>query len=119
MLQVLIVDDDPGQLRVREAILRGAGLVVHIATNADSALALLRSIGEKVGVVVTDHFLPGRTGADMVRELRLTAPSLPVVVLSGMPDIEDAYSGLDVSIRSKPCPPQDLIRVIRDLLSAK
>jgi DNA-binding NtrC family response regulator len=34
--QVLLVDDDPGQLRIREMILRNAGFIVHIATNAES-----------------------------------------------------------------------------------
>lgn len=117
MPQVLIVDDDPGQLRIRETILRNAGLAVHIATNAESALDFLRLMGDGVGAVVTDHFLSGRTGADMVRELRLTAPTMPVLVLSGMPDIEGEYDQLNVMIRVKPFPPQELIQVVRGLLS--
>ncbi len=116
MLQVLIVDDDPGQLRMRQTILRSAGLVVHIASDVESALAFLRSGEGEVGVVVTDHFLPGRTGADLVRELRLTAPTLPVVVLSGMPGIESEYCDLNVSVRIKPFPPDELIRVVQNSL---
>jgi DNA-binding response OmpR family regulator len=117
MLRVLMVDDDPVQLRIRGAILRNAGLDVHVATNVEGALAFLRSVGDTIGVVVTDHYLPGRTGADLVRELRLTLPSMPVVVLSGMPGIEDEYDGLDVSIRLKPFPPEELIRVIQSSLA--
>jgi DNA-binding response OmpR family regulator len=117
MLQVLLVDDDPCQLRTRETILRNAGFVVHIATSVESALAFLRSVGDKIGVVVTDHFLPGRTGADLVRELRLTAPTMPVVVLSGMPGIEDEYDGLNVCIRLKPFPPDQFIEVIQSSLA--
>lgn len=116
--QVLLVDDDPGQLHVRELILRNAGFVVHVATSADSALALLRAVREKIGVVVTDHFLPGRTGAEMVRELRLALPSMPVLVLSGMPDIETEYEGLNASVRMKPITPGDLIRALQDLMSS-
>jgi DNA-binding NtrC family response regulator len=117
MLQVLVVDDDPSQLRIREAILRSAGLIVHSATSMESALASLRSDGHEIGVVVTDHFLPGSTGADLVRELRLTAPSMPVVVLSGMPGIEQEYDGLNVSFRLKPFPPEELIRVVQGSLA--
>ena len=73
MLQVLLVDDDPCQLQVRGAILRASGLVVHLATGVESALVAVRSVGEELGLVVTDHFLPGRTGADLVRELRQNA----------------------------------------------
>ena len=80
-----MVDDDPIQLQIREIVLRSAGLDVQLATDVESALALLRSGGDQIGMVVTDHFLNGCTGADLVRELRLTAPSLPVVVLTGMP----------------------------------
>jgi DNA-binding NtrC family response regulator len=117
MLQVLMVDDDTSQLQIRGIVLRGAGLVVHSAADVESALVLLRASGDKIGVVVTDHFLNGRTGADLVRELRLIAPSLPVLVLSGMPGIEHEYEGLNVSVRLKPLPPEELIRVVRDSLS--
>lgn len=119
MLQVLMVDDDPGQLRIREIILRSEGLAVHIATNADSALACLHSMGSRIGVVVTDHNLPGRSGAELVRELRRTAPSLPVVVLSGMPGIESLYAGLDVTICFKPFPPDEFVQVIRRSILSK
>ncbi len=108
-----MVDDDPIQLRIREAILRSAGFIVHVATNVESALAFLRSMGSKIGVVVTDHYLPGRTGADLVRELRLTAPSMPVLVLSGMPGIEEEYEGLNVNVQLKPFPPEKFIRIIQ------
>jgi DNA-binding response OmpR family regulator len=117
MLQVLLVDDDAGQLRVRETVLRNAGMAVKVATDADSALATLHSMVGEIGVVVTDHHLRGRQGAELVRELRLLAPALPVVVLSGRPDIEPEYDGLDVIVRFKPLPPGELIRLVQDLLS--
>jgi DNA-binding NtrC family response regulator len=117
MLQVLMVDDDPGQLRIREIVLRAAGLAVQLAIDVESALALLRSAADQIGVVVTDHFLNGRTGVDLVRELRLTTPSLPVVVLTGMPGIEHEYDGLNVSVWLKPVPPDQLIQLIKRSLS--
>lgn len=116
--QVLLVDDDAGQLRIRELILRNAGFIVHIATNAESALALLRAVPDKIGLVMTDHFLPGLTGADLVRELRTSLPAMPVVVLSGMPDLEDEYEGLNVNFRMKPFPPDELIRIVQQSLGS-
>jgi DNA-binding NtrC family response regulator len=117
MPQVLMVDDDPAQLRIRAIILRSAGLLVNVVTDVDSALACLRSTGCEIGVVVTDHNLHGRSGADLVRELRLFAPSMPVVVLSGMPGIESEYDGLDVTFRFKPLPPDEFIALIQHFLS--
>ncbi len=117
MLEVLIVDDDLGQLRIRETILRNAGLVVHVATNVEGALAFLRAAGDRVGLVITDHFLPGRTGVDLVREMRLSLPATPVLVLSGMVGIEDKYDGLNVSVMFKPMDPNELVRIARESVS--
>jgi two-component system OmpR family response regulator len=118
MLEVLVVDDDPGQLRIREMVLRNAGLAVQAAGSVESALALLRADGDKTGVVVTDHFLADRTGVELVREVRATRPLMPVVVVSGMPGIEDEYEGLNVSVRQKPFPPEELIREVRRILGS-
>jgi DNA-binding response OmpR family regulator len=115
--RVLLIDDDPLQLKVREAVLRDAGLQVDVATTAESALALLRSDdGNSVGTIVTDHIMPRTSGAVFVRKLREIKPKVPVVVISGMAEAEDEYQGLDVIFRTKPCPPRELIALVRELL---
>jgi hypothetical protein len=42
---------------------------------------------------------------------------MPVLVLSGMPGIEDEYEGLNVSFRLKPLNPDEFIRIARQLVS--
>ena len=116
MLQVLMVDDDPSQLHIREIVLRNAGLAVQLATTMEDALAFLGSTEGQIGMLVTDHFLNGCTGADLVRQLRLTAPSLPVVVLTGMPGIEDEYKGMNVSVWLKPLHPDEFVRLIKQAM---
>ena len=110
--QVLLIDDNPLQLRVRETILRGAGFQVSIATTAESALAVLRT-SARFGVIVTDHVLPGASGADFVRELRKVDPVTPVLVVSGMPDVAEEYKDLNTVVRQKPLPAQELIELVR------
>jgi DNA-binding NtrC family response regulator len=112
--QVLLIDDNPVQLRVRETILRGAGFQVSIATTAESAFAVLRSAASHFGVIVTDHVLPGASGAEFVRELRKVDPETPVVVVSGMPDVASEYDGLNAVVKQKPLPPQELIELVRE-----
>lgn len=114
MAQVLLIDDNPLQLGVRETVLRNAGFTVSIATTVESALATLRVLGERVGVVVTDHVMPGHSGADFVRELRKENRWVPVIVLSGLPEAESEYEGLEVTFRQKPIPPPELISLVRD-----
>ena len=112
--QVLLIDDNPVQLRVRETILRGAGFQVSIATTAESALAVLKTAANKFGVIVTDHVLPGASGAEFVRQLRRVDPTTPVVVVSGMPDVAEEYDGLNAVVRQKPLPPQELIQLVSE-----
>ena len=114
--QVLLIDDNPLQLTVREAILRDAGFQVSVATSAESALATLRGLPDRVGVVVTDHIMPGCSGSELVQQIRQLNTWLPIIVLSGMPDAETEYQGLDVVFRSKPFPPSELIELVKSSL---
>jgi DNA-binding response OmpR family regulator len=116
--QVLLIDDNPLQLTVREAILRDAGFQVSVATTADSALATLRGLPDRVGVVVTDHIMPGCSGSELVQQIRTLNTRLPVVVLSGLPEAETEYQGLNVVFRSKPFPPAELIELVRSSLES-
>jgi CheY-like chemotaxis protein len=115
--QVLLVDDNPVQLSVREAVLRKAGFQVSIATTAESALATLRTLGDRIGVIVTDHLMPGRSGPELVRRIRAENDWIAVIVLSGMPDANSEYEGLEVVFRAKPLPPPELIELVRSSLA--
>ncbi|HEV3041550.1 MAG TPA: response regulator [Candidatus Angelobacter sp.] len=118
MRQVLLLDDNPVQLTVRELVLRKAQIETHVATNAPSALALLRSeVGrQKIGAVVTDHLMPNMDGVEFVKQLRAFNPELPVIVISGMPDADLEYNNLNVIFRLKPCDPDDLIKLVKTAL---
>ncbi len=113
---VLLVDDNPLQLKVREALLRSAGFRVAVATTADSALALLRTFADRIGVMVTDHVMPEHSGSDLVRAVRAKNEWLPIIVLSGFPEAEVEYRDLDVVFRAKPLPPVELIELVRSSL---
>ena len=113
---VLLLDDNPTQLKIRETILRSAGMLVSIATTPESALALMRTGAGSFGAVVTDHLLQGQTGADFVRARRAFKPDIPVLVLSGMAEIDEEYAGMNAEIRQKPLPPNELIRLVQDAL---
>src|SRR5262249_21265040 len=117
MKHVLLLDDDPVQLAVRQLLLRRGGIESQISTQADEALELLRSeSGQAIGAVITDHLMPSMDGAEFVRRLRSFDPWIPVVVVSGLPDAETMYEGLNVQFLSKPCEPEDLIAVIKSSL---
>ncbi|MFI5090733.1 MAG: response regulator [Terriglobales bacterium] len=114
MTAVLLIDDNPVQLRAREAVLRNAGFATHIATTQESALALLRGQGaDGIGAIITDHIMPGSSGAEFVRALRTAKPGVPVIVITGLAEAESDYRGAGVTFRQKPCPPEELIALVR------
>ena len=85
---------------------------------AEQALRLLRDDSATAGlrVILTDHVLPGASGDAFVRELREFSPSVPVLVISGMDEAEQAYDGLEITFLHKPCAPEDLIAQVRAAL---
>lgn len=120
MAAILLIDDNPVQLRAREAVLRNAGFTTHIATTQEGALALLRSdVAQGLGAIITDHIMPGASGADFVREMRSARPGVPVIVISGLAEAESEYRGANVIFRQKPCPPEELIALVRSSLGGK
>lgn len=115
MPEVLVIDDNPAQLQVREAVLLGAGFTVICADSAEQGLELLGDHASCSGlrVVLTDHVLPGASGAAFVRELRKVDPEVAVFVITGMDEAEQEYEGLGVTFLHKPCSPEDLVEKVR------
>ena len=116
MSQVLLVDDNFSQLKVREAVLRNAGFQVSVATTPESALATIRVLKDRIGVVVTDHLMPGCGGLGLVQQIRSGDNWTPIIVLSGLPEAESEYQALHVIFRAKPFPPLELIELVRSSL---
>jgi CheY-like chemotaxis protein len=116
---ILLVDDNAVQAAVRQTILRRSGYFVITALNAVRALEQLRhgDFLTEVRLVVTDHIMPGMSGAHFVQEIRKVLPKIPVLVISGMP-AEEEYEGLDVLFRMKPLRPECLLECVRDLMGS-
>ena len=120
MKTVLLVDDNVVQLTMREMVLRKAAIDCHVATSAQSALALLRSGPGRnnIGAVITDHLMPGMDGVEFVKQFRSFNQETPVIVISGLPDADQEYAGLNVVFRLKPCDPVELIELVRKTIES-
>ncbi len=118
---ILLVDDNAVQGSARRDILVRAGAHVQLARSGVEALRMLAdpALRASLGLLVTDHLMPGMDGPSLVRALVAEMPGLPVLVLSGLPDAEAAYAGLPVHFRLKPFPPGELIRLTRHLLGGQ
>lgn len=81
-VRILLVDDE---LDVRETLaeqLEAEEFLVHQATDAVDAVAQLEG-GAAVDLVVTDHGMPGTTGAELARIIKQRWPHLPVGLVTG------------------------------------
>lgn len=81
MADILIIDDDPGVLRVLRRILEGAG---HSVTEApDGEIALQQYEGKQADLIVTDIFMPGMDGIEFLVHVRTAFPEARVLAMSG------------------------------------
>ncbi len=115
---VLLVDDNAVQAAIRQTILKRAGFHVIAALNAERALEQLQGgdLATPVGLVITDHIMPGMNGSAFIRALRASHPDLPVMVISGLEEAETEYEHLKVTFRVKPLLPETLLAEVRRLL---
>jgi len=116
--EVLLVDDNPIQAATRQAILSLPGRAVAVAEGARQALEMLEDeqLLSSIGLVITDHWMPDINGPQFVNLLRRHLPTIPVLVLSGLADVEAEYAGLDVIFRVKPIAPAHLMALVDSLL---
>jgi CheY-like chemotaxis protein len=117
--RILLVDDNQIQSTTRRAILESAGHGVEVAPNGQKALDLLAKPDAGIGLIITDHMMPVMSGPEFVSALRQHGSTLPVVVLSGFPDAELDYEGLEVVFRLKPLDPDHLIQLAQSLLGSE
>src|SRR5213083_1181547 len=87
-LRVMIVDDEEVLRDVLEVVLRREGFDVVLAASGEEALNLLDT--EDVDLIILDVMLPGISGIDTLRAIRIANPNLPVVVITAFSSIYGA-----------------------------
>src|SRR5437762_6606093 len=91
-LRVLIVDDEEVLRDVLEVVLRREGFDVVLASSGEEALNVLDT--EEVDLVILDVMLPGISGIDTLRAVRISNPNLPVVVITAFSSIDGAIEAM-------------------------
>src|ERR1700749_609706 len=118
---VLLIDDNAIQAATRQTILKRAGYFVIPVLNPRRALQQFRDndFPAEIQLVITDHIMPGMSGAEFVRELRTLQPDLPVLVISGLEEAVEEYRGLHVTFRLKPLLPDNLLASVDRLVNCR
>jgi CheY-like chemotaxis protein len=82
---ILCVDDEPNSLILRKLVLEKAGYQVFTADSSAQALEILST--EKVDLVLSDQLMPGQTGTQLARAIKVQSPRIPVLVISGVNEV--------------------------------
>lgn len=115
---VLVCDDHRIVREGIKQVLAEAPDLHLVAEAGDGAqvLALVDSLGEAVQVVLLDIALPGRDGLDVLRQLKLSRPQLPVLMLSTYPERQYAVRCIKLGAAgylNKSADPDDMLAAVR------
>jgi DNA-binding response OmpR family regulator len=115
--RILWVDDEIDLLRPHLLFLQGRGYHVDAASNGDDALELVRMAG--YDLVLLDEHMPGRTGLEVLDEIRRVDPRVPVVMVTKSEDdgtMTDAIGRRVADYLVKPTSPRQVLSVVTRLL---
>lgn len=117
---ILLVDDDP---HILKALTRHVGweklglTIAGAAVNGSEALELFRK--STPDLVMTDVYMPGMSGLELTEALRELSPELPVIILSGYEEFENARQAMRWGVSHfllKPARVQEIEGVLRAVL---
>ncbi len=90
--RILVVEDDSAIRRGVVDALRFQGYVVSEASNGDEAFAL--ALEPRYDLLLLDLILPGRQGLEILKEVRMAYPTVPVIIVTAKGDEADRVNGL-------------------------
>jgi len=113
--RVLVVDDEPGIVKVVGIKLRLHGYDVMTATSGVEAVKLAREWHPDI--LILDILMPGMSGVEVLEKVRVFSRA-PVIVFSASPDIARFAAGMGAAdFVAKPFDPDHMVEKIRKVLS--
>ncbi len=111
---ILVIEDEAGIVDFLEHGLQAHGF--EVISSRDGAAGTDQALTGKVDLVVLDLMLPERSGLAVLAELQRVKPTLPVIILTAIGDVEQRVVGLDagaVDYLTKPFSLNELAARIR------
>ncbi len=120
---ILVVDDDPTQRRLIQAVVERAGYSVALASSAAEAISKIEG-GEPgaIALVMLDLVMPGEDGLSVLKRIRPERPGLPVIVLTAQGGIDTVVNAMRAGADDflvKPASPERIQVSIRNALKLR
>jgi len=122
MLRILVADDHTVVRRGLRQILLDEFLAAHIVEVADADELFNQVLKNEWDVVITDISMPGRSGLDVLQQIRQHYPKLPVLILSVHPEDQYAIRVMRAGASgylNKDSAPEELVKAVHRLLLGK
>ena len=113
---ILVVDDDADLRTITMKTLEKAGYQVLTANDGQQALALMER--QLPNLLILDLAMPGMDGASLLKQVRKTWGSLPVIVHTGHATsrlMDEALESSPFTVLAKPCPAAQLVETVKQL----
>jgi CheY-like chemotaxis protein len=116
-LTILLVDDEDSVRAIVVKILRRAKYNVLEAENGEAAIRIAETHPGKIDVVITDMYMPGLRGREVVERIAPTRPGLRALFISGYAD-QDVRTGVPegANFLNKPFSGQELASAVEKVL---
>lgn len=112
---ILMVDDEELLLTMGQTVLSSFGYKVITACSGAKALELIAKAATPIDLVITDLVMPQMSGRELIEQLQLSLPGIPILCTSGF--VRPASADENESYLAKPFTSQQLLRSVKDLLS--
>lgn len=116
--KVLVVDDEPDNIRLLERVLR-RHYDVHSAASGEEAVAFLKDASD-VALILTDQRMPGMSGVELLRQALQLCPQAVRIVITGYTEFADLLDAINVGqvnrFMLKPVDPDKLLNVVTSAL---
>lgn len=115
---ILAVDDEPGNLRMIERLLRRHYNLLT-AGSGEEALQIAQRMN--LSLIITDQRMPGMLGTELLRKCQVIRPEMVSLVVTATDDIDTFIDAIRKSgasrVISKPWDPDDLLKAVREALA--
>ncbi len=115
---ILIVDDDPAQRRLLQAAVERNGFLTRAAENGAQAVEAVGKHAD-IDIVLLDLVMPGMTGQEALKEIRMRRGDLPCIVLTASGGIDTVVQAMQAGASDffvKPASPERIMVSIRNAL---
>jgi CheY-like chemotaxis protein len=121
MKTILIAEDEPTVLNMTALFLQKAGYVSLKAADGREALEAFRA-HPNIDALISDIRMPGMTGFELGRAVRLISPSLPILLMSGFAghtreDSQGLFEQQNIQFLPKPFTANQLIASVEMLFA--